>query len=86
MLIDNDKRMSFWSQPLDQVQMALHSTSTGLSSEEARRRLQQVGANTLKAGQSLTAVALLLNQFKSPLVLILKPLSPVMWCCSRRVV
>lgn len=61
----------FWSQPLNRLLTALNSTAQGLSTAEAARRLQQVGPNTLKAGQQMTAFRLLLNQFKSPLVLIL---------------
>ena len=61
----------FWSQPLDRLLTGLNSTAQGLSTSEANRRLQQVGPNTLKAGRQVTALGLLLNQFKSPLVLIL---------------
>jgi Mg2+-importing ATPase len=61
----------FWSQPLDRLLTSLNSSAAGLSSAEAARRLQQVGPNTLKAGRQVTALGLLLNQFKSPLVLIL---------------
>jgi Mg2+-importing ATPase len=61
----------FWSQPLDRMLASLNSSAAGLSSAEAARRLQHVGPNTLKAGQQVTALGLLLNQFKSPLVLIL---------------
>jgi Mg2+-importing ATPase len=61
----------FWSQPLDRLLTSLNSSAAGLSSAEAARRLQQGGPNTLKAGQQVTALGLLLNQFKSPLVLIL---------------
>ena len=66
-----NKLAAFWSQPLDQLQTALNSSADGLSSTEAARRLQQYGPNTLKAGQQVTALGLFLNQFKSPLVLIL---------------
>ncbi len=61
----------YWSQPADQVLAALHSTPQGLSSSEAQKRLQAVGPNTLKARKRATAWGLFLNQFKSPLVLIL---------------
>ena len=61
----------FWSQPLDQLVVTLGSTPAGLPTTEATRRLQQVGPNTLKAGRQISALGLLLNQFKSPLVLIL---------------
>ena len=69
---DNHNNLDpFWSQPLDRLLTALNSTADGLSTAEAARRLQQVGPNTLKAGQQMTALGLLLNQFQSPLVLIL---------------
>lgn len=61
----------FWSQPLDRLLITLPGSIDGLSDAEAARRLQQYGPNTLKAGRQLTALCLLLNQFKSPLVLIL---------------
>ena len=67
----NDKLDPFWSQSLDNLLITLHSNASGLSSTEATRRLQQYGPNTLKAGQQVTALGLFLNQFKSPLVLIL---------------
>ncbi|HMN26993.1 MAG TPA: HAD-IC family P-type ATPase, partial [Caldilineaceae bacterium] len=62
---------TFWSQPLDSLLAALNSTPAGLSAEDARRRLQQFGPNVLKVRRQMTAVGLFLNQFKSPLVLIL---------------
>ena len=61
----------FWSQSLDQLLATLDGTPDGLRATDAARRLQQYGPNTLKAGRQLTALGLLLNQFKSPLVLIL---------------
>lgn len=67
----SNHRDPFWSQPLDRLLPSLNSSADGLSSVEAARRLQQAGPNTLKAGQQVTALGLLLNQFKSPLVLIL---------------
>ena len=67
----HDNLNPFWSQPLDQLLTTLDSTPDGLSADEAARRLQQVGPNTLRAGHQTTALGLFLNQFKSPLVLIL---------------
>jgi len=67
----NNKLDPFWSQPLDNLLVTLNSNANGLSDAEAARRLQQYGPNTLKAGQQVTALGLFLNQFKSPLVLIL---------------
>jgi len=67
----NHKLDPFWSQPLANLLITLNGSADGLNSTEAARRLQQYGSNTLKAGQQVTALGLLLNQFKSPLVLIL---------------
>jgi Mg2+-importing ATPase len=61
----------YWSLPSEQLLTTLHSTPTGLSPTEAESRLKQYGLNTLKAQRQNSAVGLLLNQFKSPLVLIL---------------
>jgi Mg2+-importing ATPase len=49
----------------------LQSTDRGLNSSDAAARLKQVGPNSLKAARRASALGLLLNQFKSPLVLIL---------------
>ena len=68
---NHNNQKPFWSQSPDQLLATLNSTPDGLSTAEAVRRLQQFGSNTLKAGQQVTALGLLLNQFKSPLVLIL---------------
>ncbi len=61
----------FWTQSPNRLLATFNSTADGLSSDEAARRLRQFGLNTLKAGQQITALRLLFNQFKSPLVLIL---------------
>lgn len=61
----------YWSHTPGQLLAELQSSSTGLSQGDAERRLQRYGPNVLKAGGQTTTFALLLNQFKSPLVLIL---------------
>jgi Mg2+-importing ATPase len=61
----------FWSLPTDQVLLQMHSTTTGLSSQDAKQRLVQYGANSLKQKRKSSAWMLLLNQFKSPIILIL---------------
>src|SRR5574341_126926 len=61
----------YWSQPADKLLEELHSTPQGLSTAEAQARLRIVGPNTLQARKRATAWGLFLNQFKSPLVLIL---------------
>ncbi|MGC8785961.1 MAG: magnesium-translocating P-type ATPase [Anaerolineae bacterium] len=61
----------YWSQSLDSLLAALRSNREGLSADEVQQRLAQYGANVLKPKRRLTAWQLFLEQFKSPLVLIL---------------
>jgi P-type Mg2+ transporter len=62
---------TYWSHSADKLLSELHSTAKGLTQTEAENRLKQYGANSIQAQQKATALRLLLNQFKSPLVLIL---------------
>ncbi len=61
----------FWSLASDRLLSDLKSTSTGLQPADAAQRLKQHGPNSVKAHQQATALGLFLNQFRSPLVLIL---------------
>lgn len=62
---------AFWSLPTDQVLQQTHSTIAGLSRQDAKQRLSEYGANSLKQKHKSSALMLLLNQFKSPIILIL---------------
>ena len=62
---------SFWSLPAEQVLQQLKSSPQGLSCQEAQQRLIQYGANSLKQKRQSHTLPLLLNQFKSPIILIL---------------
>lgn len=55
------------SEALDQVR----SSTDGLSSKEAATRLTAYGENVIKPKKRLSQVALFLNQFKNPIILIL---------------
>ena len=61
----------FWSQTPQELWSAMQSSLQGLSASEAEQRLDKYGPNVLKARQELTPLKLFLNQFKSPIVLIL---------------
>ncbi len=61
----------YWNRPVQELLAALGSTSDGLGSAQANLRLAQVDPNLLQAKQKATALRLFLNQFKSPIVLIL---------------
>jgi Mg2+-importing ATPase len=62
---------SFWSISAAELLQQLQTTSQGLTSEEARRRFTQYGANLLRPKRRADALSLLLSQFKSPIILIL---------------
>jgi P-type Mg2+ transporter len=67
----NPQLSTFWSLPTDQVLQQTHSTTAGLSRQDAKQRLSKYGANSLKQTHKSSALMLLLNQFKSPIILIL---------------
>jgi P-type Mg2+ transporter len=67
----NSENLSFWSLPADRVLQELHSSANGLSDRAAKQRLVQYGANSLKQQRKSSTIGLLVNQFKSPIVLIL---------------
>src|ERR1700690_77565 len=62
---------SYWSLGTDQLLSALKTSNKGLSQAEAEERLKQYGLNALEERHKVNAFGLFLNQFKSPLVLIL---------------
>ncbi|MBI4780008.1 MAG: magnesium-translocating P-type ATPase [Oscillatoriophycideae cyanobacterium NC_groundwater_1537_Pr4_S-0.65um_50_18] len=67
----NPQLAKFWSLSQDEVLRQTHSTIAGLSRQEAKQRLIEYGANTLKQKRKSSDWMLLLNQFKSPIILIL---------------
>jgi Mg2+-importing ATPase len=66
-----DTKVKYWAKTPDELWQLLHSSAEGLSQTEAEQRLETVGANVLKARRQVTSLKLFLNQFKSPIVLIL---------------
>src|SRR4028119_751753 len=48
-----------------------HSTTAGLSRQDAKPSLSEYATNSLKQKHKSTALILLLNQFKTPIILIL---------------
>ena len=62
---------SFWSKDTKSCISDLQTNTTGLSSDEAKKRLTLYGANRLKPKKKSDAVTLLIKQFKSPIILIL---------------
>ncbi|BAU15758.1 magnesium-transporting ATPase, E1-E2 family (plasmid) [Leptolyngbya sp. NIES-3755] len=67
----NPQNFPFWSLSRDQVLQQTHSTIAGLSRQEAKQRLSEFSASSLKQTHQSSPWMLLLNQFKSPIILIL---------------
>ena len=63
--------VEYWTRPAEALLAELGSSPRGLGAEEAERRAREVGPNALEARRRGTALGLFLNQFKSPVVLIL---------------
>ncbi len=62
---------SYWSLTAEETLAALHSASAGLATAEAAARFAKYGANTIQARKKASPLGLFLNQFKSPIILIL---------------
>jgi Mg2+-importing ATPase len=62
---------AFWAVPADTLLERLGSVPRGLSSEEARRRLDRSRGSRLQGRRKAGALGLLLGQFKSPIILLL---------------
>jgi len=62
---------SFWSISYTELLKRLQATASGLTTDEAKKRLTSYGANRLKPQKRSDAFTLLVAQFKSPIILIL---------------
>ena len=61
----------FWASPIEEKLAELDSRTDGLTQVEADRRLLQFGPNRTSDTRTRTPLGLLLNQFRSPLVILL---------------
>jgi Mg2+-importing ATPase len=61
----------FWSLQVPELMSRLGAKPEGLTSEEARTRLQKYGLNLLRPKKKTDLLTLLLSQFKSPIIIIL---------------
>ncbi|MCX6320856.1 MAG: magnesium-translocating P-type ATPase [Bacteroidia bacterium] len=67
----NQNPQSFWSISVTELLNRLHTTTSGLTTDEAKKRLTNYGANRLIPKKRSDAITLLFAQFKSPIILIL---------------
>jgi len=63
--------MRYWSIPSDDLVRRLQSGGDGLTSADARRRLREYGPNALRDNRHLSRLRVLVNQVRSPLLLLL---------------
>ena len=61
----------FWSRPVNEIAQSVNSSVNGFSEKDAQEVLQRVGPNRIQSKEKVTPLMLFLNQFKSPIVLIL---------------
>jgi Ca2+-transporting ATPase len=61
----------FYQKPIPELLGNLHSSRAGLSQEEAKKRLAQVGPNELQQGKKRGLVAKFFDQFKDLMIIIL---------------
>ena len=62
---------SFWGLPIDEVMGRVNSSSNGLNQTAAQEIFERLGPNSIQSKERVTLLGLFLNQFKSPIVLIL---------------
>lgn len=61
----------FWSKPIETVVQSVNSSMDGLNALAAQEMLRRIGPNVIHTREKVTPLRLFLNQFKSPIVLIL---------------
>ena len=69
--VPTDPLHEYWSLDNEQLLKLLESTSNGIGESFAQERLKSIGKNSLESRAQITPLRLFLNQFKSPIVLIL---------------
>src|SRR5689334_14593148 len=62
---------TWWAKPVENLYTEFRSSHEGLTSSEAERRLSTFGPNLLVKKASSGQVQIFLNQFKSPIILML---------------
>jgi Mg2+-importing ATPase len=61
----------FWSKDINSVAQSVNSSAGGLNEKDAQEILRRVGPNSTQSRKRVTPLGLFLNQFKSPIVIIL---------------
>lgn len=61
----------YYNKTIDETFKELRTGQSGLSTEEARRRLEEYGPNALEKGRRLNVIKVIIHQFTDPLIYIL---------------
>jgi len=69
--VKTDKLQRFWHLPIDDALRELSCGINGITDNEATKRLERYGPNTIKSKKKVSVVMLFLSQFKSPITLLL---------------
>ncbi|MBC5991342.1 cation-translocating P-type ATPase [Pontibacter cellulosilyticus] len=80
-----DQKYPYHSISVDETLEKLQVTKEGLTDEEAKKRLHDVGPNELTGTEGINPVLLFLKQFKDFLILILFLAAGVAWYADQRV-
>jgi len=68
----NENSIAYWSQTPETTLQALESDAQiGLTASQAQKRMAQFGRNYIQTKAEVTSLGIFLNQFKSPILLIL---------------
>ncbi len=62
---------AFWSEDPGKILSSLQTSPQGLTGEDAERRLKEFGYNRLRPKKRSDPFSLFINQFKSPIILLL---------------
>jgi Ca2+-transporting ATPase len=66
-----EQMKQIWSLPEQEIFEVLQTSKTGLTEEEAKRRLAKYGKNTFQSKEKKSVVGIFLKQFISPLIFLL---------------
>ncbi|OHW63419.1 magnesium-transporting ATPase, P-type 1 [Andreesenia angusta] len=77
-MTDKDS-IKYWSIPLEKVLKYLGSHESGLTSEEAKIRLEKDGYNSLEKQNKTSQLMLFTSQFKNPIIVILLIATVISW-------
>ena len=61
----------YYSQKADAVLKGLNSSKKGLTTNEAKKRLETYGYNEIKKVRRITAIGIFISQFKNALIILL---------------